>query len=119
MKPTMLVCVILALCLGTAITAESQWPLGKELSQAAPKGGDSSSSITLTGRYQMFVSPNVKGHTFMIDTETGRLWIMKKDPASGDFSLKRIPVEQVDKSDEGTSSKEPAKSEKTKPTGQK
>ena len=119
MKPTMQVCVILALCFGTAISADSQWPLGKELSQTALKVGDSSSSITLTGRYQMFVSPNAKGHTFMIDTDTGRLWIMKKDSASGDFSLQRIPVDQVDEHKQGASSKQPAKSEKTKSSGEK
>jgi hypothetical protein len=119
MKPFVQVCVILALCFGTAISADSQWPLGKELTQTAQKGGDSPSGITLTGRFQMFVSPNAKGHTFMIDTDTGRLWIMKKDSASGDFSLQRIPVEQVDEHTQGTSSKEPGKSGKTKPAGEK
>jgi hypothetical protein len=115
MKMGLQACLIVAFCLGTAMSADSQWPLGKELAQTPPRAADSASGITLTGRYQMFVSPNAKGHTFMIDTDTGRLWVMRKDPASGDYSLHRIPVEQVDEHKQGTAPKDPPKSEKPKP----
>jgi hypothetical protein len=32
----------------------------------------------------------------MLDTDTGRVWIFKKDHSSGDFSLKRVPVQGVE-----------------------
>jgi hypothetical protein len=118
MKTAMSFFVLVALCLGTALSAEGQWPLGKELAQTAVKAGESSSGITLTGRYQVFVSPNAKGHTFMIDTDTGRLWIMKKDAMSADFSMHRIPVEEVDARTAEISGKDPAKGNVTKPQGQ-
>lgn len=71
-----------------------QWPLGKESVQPQTKSVETGVSVTGSGRHQIFVSPNVKGHTFMIDTDTGRVWIFKKDNTSGDFSLQRVPVEQ-------------------------
>ncbi len=79
----------------TAGAAQAQWPLGRDAQQGL-KLGEPGATITVTGRYQIFVSPNVKGHTFMLDTETGKVWIMKKDNTSGDFSFQRVPVEQID-----------------------
>jgi hypothetical protein len=96
MKRIIQTSVALLLCLGAAVGAHAQWPLGREATQGSVKSGEPSGGITLTGRYQVFVSPNVKGHTFMLDTESGKVWIMKKDSASGDYSLQRIPVENVD-----------------------
>lgn len=75
--------------------AEAQWPLGKDLAVPEPRS-ESGPNVTGTGRYQIFVSPQAKGYTFMLDTETGRVWIMKKDHTSGEFSLQRVPVEQID-----------------------
>ena len=72
----------------------AQWPLGKEMPQAGAKTQESVLSGTGSGRHQIFVSPHIKGHTFMIDTETGKIWIFRKDGASGDFSLQRVPVER-------------------------
>jgi hypothetical protein len=118
MKTAISLFVLVGLCLGTALSAEGQWPLGKELAQTAVKAGESSSSITVTGRYQVFVSPNAKGHTFMIDTDTGRLWIMKKDAVSGNFSMHRIPVEEGEARAAETSSNNPAKGNVTKPESQ-
>lgn len=57
-----------------------------------------SPNLTTSGRFQVFTSPNIKGHTFMLDTDTGKVWVMKKDSTSGEFSLHRIVVEQVDSS---------------------
>ena len=106
MKTVISFFVVATLCLGVTFSAQAQWPLGKELGQSPPKPADSSSSITVTGRYQMFVSPNDKSHTFMIDTETGRLWMMNKDAVSGNLSLKRIPVEEVDSGTQDTPNKD-------------
>ena len=86
---------VIATLMITAGAAEAQWPLGRDAQQGL-KLGEPGGAITLTGRYQIFVSPNVKGHTFMLDTDTGNVWIMKKDNTSGDFSFQRIPVEQTD-----------------------
>lgn len=108
--------VIATLFMTVPLCAQAQWPLGKEIGQNMPKLAESSSGITMTGRYQMFVSPNTKGHTFMIDTETGRLWIMKKDVVSGDFSMQRIPVQEVDQSKPDTATKDSSKKSKAKPT---
>lgn len=116
MKTVMRFFVVTVLCLGTALSAQAQWPLGKELAQTAPKAADSSSNITVSGRYQMFVSPNAKGHTFMIDTDTGRLWIMTKDAVSGNFSLQRIPVEEVDSRSQEAGRKNSSKSNPAKPS---
>jgi len=75
--------------------AGAQWPLGREdVHSARPQ--ESRDSIMVSGRFQVFVSPHAKGHTFMIDTETGRVWVLKKDGASGEFSFHRIAVDQVD-----------------------
>jgi hypothetical protein len=82
--------------------AFGQWPLGGQSLPAAQSCG-TSPYVTGTGRFQVFVSPQTKDHTFMIDTDTGRVWILKQDHANGEFSLRRIPVEQVD-------SKKPGKS---------
>lgn len=75
--------------------AASQWPLTRDESLAA-KAGEARDNIMVSGRYQVFVSPHAKGHTFMIDTDTGRIWVLKKDGASGEFSFHRVHVEQVD-----------------------
>lgn len=76
--------------------AWGQWPLGKDPGEQKFKPTEPGGTITVTGRFQMFTSPHIKGHTFMLDTETGRLWIMKKDNTTGVFSLQRIPVEQAE-----------------------
>lgn len=83
---------------GTTQGAEAQWPLGKEITQMAEKGVPGP-NITATGRFQIFVSPHLKGSTFMIDTDTGKIWIIVKDHSTGNFSLKRVPVEEVDGKD--------------------
>lgn len=75
--------------------AYAQWPLGKELSSPEPKT-ESASQVTGSGRFQMFVSPQAKGFTFMIDTETGKIWVMKRDHTAGEFSLHRVHVEEID-----------------------
>ncbi len=75
--------------------AEAQWPLGKDLTGQEAKT-ESTPNVTGSGRFQIFVSSQAKGYTFMLDTDTGRVWIMKKDHTSGEFSLNRVPVDQVD-----------------------
>lgn len=106
--------VSVALCLLTTGFAESQWPLGRDIAQGVAKSSEPGPAITVSGRFQMFTSPHLKGHTFMIDTETGRVWIMKKDHLTGDFSMQRISVEQVDSPRQGTETKEPKKPAETK-----
>jgi hypothetical protein len=93
--------MISTLSVGMVFPAYAQWPLGRE-GLPESKSSEGVPNVTGTGRFQIFVSPQTKGYTFMLDTETGRVWIMKKDHTSGEFSLQRVPVEQVD-------SKEPAK----------
>lgn len=97
----------------------AQWPLGRDGAIKLPKDHESEGPVTVTGRYQVFVSPNVKGHTFMIDTETGRVWIMKKDHASGEFSLQRIPVDQVDRDADRKSDPSDPKADKKDTASQK
>ena len=87
---------ILILSLGLIGDGHSQWPLGRESGQV-PKGNEQATwNLMASGRHQIFVSPHIKGHTFMIDTDTGKVWVMKKDSTSGEFSLQRIPVEEVE-----------------------
>ncbi len=88
--------LVAAISVGLVSTTQAQWPLGKELSSQEGKSTEAGPYVTTTGRYQIFVSSQAKGYTFMLDTDTGRVWIMKKDSTSGDFSLQRVPVEQVD-----------------------
>ncbi len=97
------------LCLIIAGLAQAQWPLGRDATPPVLKSGERGDTITLTGRFQVFVSPNVKGHTFMLDTDTGRIWIMKKDSTTGDFSFQRIPVDQIDSQPPGTSVQDKSK----------
>jgi hypothetical protein len=108
--PKMVIVLWLAFA-GLAGFAEAQWPLGKELTGQETKG-ESLPNVTGTGRFQIFVSPQAKGYTFMLDTDTGRVWIMKKDHTSGEFSLHRVQVEQIDSS--FTAKPQSDKSEKTK-----
>jgi hypothetical protein len=109
--------VLALLLVATVVPAHSQWPLGRDPSAPNVKTGEPPAVITVSGRFQIFVSPNVKGHTFMVDTDTGRVWIMKKDHTSGDFALQRVPVEQVD--DQPQPGKEPGKAGFKKSSGEK
>ncbi|MGC8658157.1 MAG: hypothetical protein ACP5U1_03700 [Desulfomonilaceae bacterium] len=101
-----LICVV-SICCILMIYSESelfaQWPLGKDLAPVTAKSGEVSGYLTGSGRFQVFVSPNIKGHTFMLDTESGRIWMFKKDNASGDISLEKIPVDKLDESPSGVS----------------
>jgi hypothetical protein len=99
--------ILLALVFIGPGVAEAQWPLGKDLTGQESKA-ESGVNVTATGRFQIFVSPQAKGSTFMIDTDTGRVWVLKKDHTSGEFSFHRIQVEQVDP--------QAAKTEKTEKT---
>ena len=90
-----------------AVSAEAQWPLGRETPGVVPPS-EASISATRCGRFQVFVSPHVKGHTFMLDTDTGRVWIMKKDATSGEYSFQRIPVDDLERQ------KSPPEPDKTK-----
>jgi hypothetical protein len=100
------------------LCAEAEWPLGRDM-PAAPKASESTPSIMSSGRYQVFVSPNIKGHTFMLDTDTGRVWIMRRDDTSGEFSLKRVPVEQVDQGQTAKGGSGKSKTEDKQPTQDK
>lgn len=115
MRVLKLCALILAFFVATMTSALAQWPLGREVSQQPFKAGEPGATITITGRYQVFVSPNVKGHTFMIDTETGRVWVMKKDHTSGEFSFQRVPVDQVDGQQSGRSVPEKTKESQKEP----
>ena len=95
MKTLATTAAILILSLGLSVCGHGQWPLGREAAQAT-KTGEPSPNLMMSGRYQVFVSLHIKGHTFMIDTDTGKVWIMKKDSTSGEFSLQRIPVDHVE-----------------------
>ncbi len=74
-----------------------QWPLMREGQEL--RSSESGQNLTASGKFQIFTSPQAKGSTFMIDSETGRIWIMIKDSSSGEFSLQRIPVEEIDPKD--------------------
>lgn len=108
---------VLVAFLSSVVCARAQWPLGRDTPQTGAKSEEQyGTHVTATGRFQIFVSPQTKGYTFMLDTETGKIWILKKDSTSGEFSMQRITVDQVD----GTAGKpmskttESAKSEQTK-----
>lgn len=88
--------IVLVALLGTSVVAQAQWPLGKDLSDAASKQ-EAGVHVTAAGRFQIFISPNQKEHTFMLDTDTGKIWIMTKDNLSGNFTMDRVQVEEVDK----------------------
>lgn len=76
-------------------SAQAQLPFGPDLLKQQLKQ-EPGLRITGLGRFQIFVSPSIKDHTFMIDTDTGKIWIFDKDHATGKYSLERVPVEQVD-----------------------
>jgi hypothetical protein len=95
MKPITLTAGIMLLCFGLPVSSQAQWPLGKELGQV-PQKSEPGPHLTATGRFQIFITPNIKGHTFMLDTETGKIWEISKDSSSGGIAAKRIPVEEAD-----------------------
>ncbi len=76
-------------------STHAQLPFGPDLA-ALQKKQESGLRITGFGRFQVFVSPSIKGETFMIDSDTGKVWVFKKDHATGKYSLERLSVEQVD-----------------------
>jgi hypothetical protein len=86
----------LILFLTATVVAQAQWPLGREMPPVGVKSEEHGTNITVTGRFQIFVSPQAKGYTFMLDTDTGKIWILKKDSTTGEFSMQRIAVDQVD-----------------------
>jgi hypothetical protein len=51
--------------------------------------------VPTTGRFQVFVSPNIEGKTFMIDSDTGRIWLVKKNHATGDLFLEMLKVQGI------------------------
>lgn len=91
-KPAAAIVLVLVMWLGSA---NAQLPFGPDFA-ALQKKKEPKLRITGFGRFQVFISPNIKGETFMIDTDTGRVWTFKKDHATGKHSLERVPVEQVD-----------------------
>ncbi|MFH1115266.1 MAG: hypothetical protein V1792_15255 [Pseudomonadota bacterium] len=91
--PTALTLVVTALQ-AVLPCAEAQWPLGRDAVQ--PAKTEPGPTVTVNGRFQIFTSPHEKGDTFMLDTDTGRVWLLKKDKTSGDFAFGRIRVEEVD-----------------------
>ena len=119
MNGIMTLILVAAVSAGMVATAQAQWPLGKELSVQEGKSTEGGPHVTATGRYQIFVSPQAKGHTFMLDTDTGRVWIMKKDSTSGDFSMQRVFVDQVDAQTTGKSETKQTKSGDKQSTIQK
>jgi hypothetical protein len=94
----LVIVAVLFILTGTPQGVNAQWPLGKDITQMAEKSVPGP-NITATGRFQIFISPHLKGSTFMIDTDTGKIWIILKDHSTGNFSLKRVPVEEVDGKD--------------------
>ncbi|HMK37215.1 MAG TPA: hypothetical protein VK463_19230 [Desulfomonilaceae bacterium] len=109
---------ITAYIAGAFVPAYAQWPLGREGLQEA-KSSDGLPNVTGSGRFQIFVSPQAKGYTFMLDTDTGKVWIMKKDHTSGEFSMQRIPVEQVDSKDGAKSESDGKKASEKDAAGKK
>lgn len=111
--------IVLIICMGVVAGAASvccaQWPLGKDLAQGL-KAAEPGPTITVTGRFQMLTSPNAKGQTFMLDTDTGRVWVLKKDHTTGDLSLQRIPVDEIDGKKSGATSGESKTGEQKKPS---
>jgi hypothetical protein len=113
---SVLVPAVLLLLVGTA---QAQWPLGKDLSVQQGKSTEASPYVTTTGRFQIFVSPQARDFTFMLDTDTGKVWIMKKDSTTGDFSLQRVPVAEVDAQPTGKSETKQTKNSDKSSTGKK
>jgi hypothetical protein len=88
-----LILTLVLACAALPGPSYAQWLPGAP--ELPGKGGDLK-YLTGAGRFQVFVSPQAKESTFMLDTETGRLWIMKKDHSSGDFSMQKVPVPDLD-----------------------
>ena len=113
--------ILISICIfaGSVSFVQAQWPLGKELAGQEAKA-ESGVNVTGTGRFQIFVSPQAKGYTFMLDTDSGRVWIMKKDHSSGEFSLQRVKVDEIDSAAAGNRGEKSEKKDKTKaPEGSK
>ena len=101
MKTVVTFVFVMAAMLVTFSCAEAQWPLGGDAMQIAKN--EPAPTVTVSGRFQIFTSPNEKGDTFMLDTDTGRIWVLRKDKTSGEFAFKRIKVEEVDSAPPGKS----------------
>jgi hypothetical protein len=92
----------IVLCLGACFIfshgAMAQMPFG-----AAPGPTELSlgKGVPTTGRFQVFVSPNIEGKTFMIDSDTGRIWMVKKNHATGDLYLDMLSVRGIHENEKG------------------
>ena len=95
MRTPVVVAIVCFLVLGWQYGLQAQLPFGVDRSKKTEE--PSAPNVTMTGRFQIFVSPHIKSATFMLDTDTGRVWIVKKDHKSGNYLLKRVSVEEVDK----------------------
>ncbi len=76
------------------------WPLPSlaQMPFSAPAGPSEISlgkGVPTTGRFQVFVSPNIEGKTFMIDSDTGKIWVVKKDHSTGELYLQKLTVEDI------------------------
>ena len=107
MKTIVTLLFILSVVLATFPCAEAQWPLGGDAMQLTKT--EPGPTVTVNGRFQIFTSPNEKGDTFMLDTDTGRIWVLRKGKTSGEYAFKRIWVEEVDSAPHGKPGEEKAK----------
>jgi hypothetical protein len=93
-----------------AAGAHAQWPPGAPEQKREKK--EKKVRAMNTGRFQVFVSPNVKGKTFMLDTETGAMWIIKKDHSTGDYDWMKMFVEGISEAKPKKASKSKKKEDK-------
>lgn len=76
------------------------WPAASmaQMPFSAPSGPSEinlGKGVPTTGRFQVFVSPNIDGKTFMIDSDTGKIWMVKKDHSTGALYLEKLAVEDI------------------------
>lgn len=62
-----------ALVIVTALLAS--FLMGQATPKARPVEAGSANAAPVPGRYQIFTNPNVRADTFLLDTETGRIWV--------------------------------------------
>ncbi len=107
MKTIVRLALVMSAFLAGLPCAEAQWPLGRDAMQLTKT--EPSPTVTVSGRFQIFTSPHEKGDTFMLDTDTGKVWLLRKDKTSGEYKFKRIRVEEVDSDTPETSGQEKSK----------
>lgn len=68
--------------------------------QLVPKTYEPASVPIPQGHYQIIISPHAARDTFLLDTETGRVWVLRAFVFLNDDPVAWVPIPRIDNDDD-------------------